>query len=282
MKISLIVRTLNEEGNINHCLTCISRQTLVPDEVLVVDNESTDRTIEIVRGFSNILNIKIISNPIKGYASGLNLGYSHASHEIIGFLSADCFPEPDWLKHMALALIKYDCAVVQGTEIHHFEKEYREIDDINFVIRETRPEIKRDGKITFFNNTNIVYRRAALEKHIPFKGIGKENGAEDTIMSIRFKKSNYIAIQSCSARVIHTAYESSDDFKKRTISQGRRLCKFLYLFPLHPRTYLNPFYWSLIEFAYFFKTGNTKFIKTSFLRIFYILKGIIESSLLVS
>ena len=51
LKVSIIIPAWNEEERIVDCLDNATRQTVMPHEVLVVDNRSTDRTVEIVEQY---------------------------------------------------------------------------------------------------------------------------------------------------------------------------------------------------------------------------------------
>ena len=51
IEASILIRTKNEEQWIPHCLEAVLSQTDVKTEVVVLDNNSTDRTIEIVKNF---------------------------------------------------------------------------------------------------------------------------------------------------------------------------------------------------------------------------------------
>ena len=83
--MSVIIPTLNEEHHVGSLLSDIAAQTREPDEVLVVDAGSTDRTIEVVRrfGFVRLLEGK---PPV---ACGRNLGGLSATGDALIFLDAD-------------------------------------------------------------------------------------------------------------------------------------------------------------------------------------------------
>ena len=83
MKISLVVNTLNEEENIRRCLE--SARSLV-DEIVIVDMESSDKTCDLARQFTN----KIFSHPKLGYVEpARNFAIEKASGEWILILDAD-------------------------------------------------------------------------------------------------------------------------------------------------------------------------------------------------
>jgi glycosyltransferase involved in cell wall biosynthesis len=79
--ISVIVITRNEEGNIADCLKSVSWG----DEIVLVDSESSDRTVEIAREFTQ----RIFVRPWAGYADTKKFAVSQANHEWILWLDAD-------------------------------------------------------------------------------------------------------------------------------------------------------------------------------------------------
>ena len=54
MKISVIIPTLNAENEISGLLDAINKQQIKPDEILVIDSMSSDRTIEICETYPNV------------------------------------------------------------------------------------------------------------------------------------------------------------------------------------------------------------------------------------
>jgi len=96
LDFSIIIPAKNEEVNIGNCLASIFSITFAPKryEVLVVDNGSEDRTVEIARNTGAIVYEKPDLN-----ISGLrNFGASQAKGSILVFIDADCTVEKDWLE----------------------------------------------------------------------------------------------------------------------------------------------------------------------------------------
>jgi glycosyltransferase involved in cell wall biosynthesis len=80
-KLSVTVITLNEEKNIGECLESVKWA----DEILVVDSNSSDKTVDTARQFG----AKVISNPWPGHIQQKNFAVDHASGEWILSLDAD-------------------------------------------------------------------------------------------------------------------------------------------------------------------------------------------------
>ncbi len=94
ISLSIIIPVFNEENHITRCLTAINKQTVKPDEVIVVDNNSTDKTVELARKFPFV---KVITEPKQGVLNARNSGFKAAKSEIIGRIDADTELIPEWV-----------------------------------------------------------------------------------------------------------------------------------------------------------------------------------------
>ncbi len=115
--VSVVVPVFNSEETIGACLQSLLNQTRPPHEVIVVDNGSTDRTIETIKGFSQEhqgLNLVLASQSIKGPAACRNHGEALSKGEIICFTDADCVAGPDWTRDVVEAFSVSGVGAVAG------------------------------------------------------------------------------------------------------------------------------------------------------------------------
>lgn len=102
-KVSVIIVSTNELHHLKRCLPSIFRQRYPDYEVLVVDNASTDGSVEYVA--QEFPRAKIIRNGANlGYTGANNVGFKHASGDYIAVLNPDTQVEPDWLRELVIAL----------------------------------------------------------------------------------------------------------------------------------------------------------------------------------
>ena len=97
LKLSLIIPVFNEERHIGACLDAISKQTVAPSEVIVVDNNSTDRTLEIAESYDFV---SVVSESNQGRGHARSKGFNSASGDIYGRIDADSRINPDWAERV--------------------------------------------------------------------------------------------------------------------------------------------------------------------------------------
>ncbi|MFT4085942.1 MAG: glycosyltransferase family 2 protein [Gordonia sp. (in: high G+C Gram-positive bacteria)] len=96
MAISLVIPCFNEEGMISACLDSVVAQTRQFDEVIVVDNNSRDRTVQIASSYSDRLPIRLLRESRQGVAFASQAGYDAAAGDVIARIDADTRLDPRW------------------------------------------------------------------------------------------------------------------------------------------------------------------------------------------
>ena len=114
--ISVVIPAFNEEKNIQRCLDGLVKQnTQEQFEVILVDNNSTDKTVEVAKQFQDKLHLRIISEKEKGRGNARATGFSHAKGDIVLSTDADAIAPPDWIEQMARSFDDPKVAAVTGT-----------------------------------------------------------------------------------------------------------------------------------------------------------------------
>ena len=92
MKISIITATYNSEVTLSSCMTSVLQQSYQNIEYVIIDGNSTDETLELVKQhqlkFPQI-EFKILSEPDSGIYDALNKGVQLATGQVIGFVHSD-------------------------------------------------------------------------------------------------------------------------------------------------------------------------------------------------
>ena len=100
-RVSLCLTVLNEADNLDALFASVAVQTRLPDEIVIVDDGSTDGTVSVVqrwqaRGFP----IALLTAPGANISAGRNLAISHAASEIVAVTDAGVRLEPGWLAEL--------------------------------------------------------------------------------------------------------------------------------------------------------------------------------------
>lgn len=96
MKVSVVITAYNEEAYIGSCLDHIMAQTEPADEIIVIDNNSTDQTATIAQQYP----VRLIKEPEQGIIPARNAGFNAAKHDIIARTDSDCRVPPHWIARL--------------------------------------------------------------------------------------------------------------------------------------------------------------------------------------
>ena len=106
-KVTVIIVNWNGEQFIEQCLVKLMSQTVAPHEIILLDNASSDKSVEIAKRFPSVR--LLLSDENTGFARGNNLAIQAASAESewIALLNPDAFAEPQWLEMLLAATREY-------------------------------------------------------------------------------------------------------------------------------------------------------------------------------
>jgi CMP-N-acetylneuraminic acid synthetase len=191
----VIIRTRNEERWINLCLKAVFDQEFEDFEVILVDNESTDKTLEKARQFP-ITKIVTCQDYLPGKA--LNLGISHSKGEFLAFLSGHCIPTHNrWLGNLVRNFSDPEVAGVYGRqEPLSFTSDFDKRDLSIIFGLDKRVQMKDD----FFHNANSMIRRD-IWNEIPFDE--RVKSIEDRIWAHKVIQRKYKIVYEPEASVYH-------------------------------------------------------------------------------
>ncbi len=212
--VSIIIRTKNEEKWISACLRGVFRQTYNNIEVIIVDNESTDNTIDKAKKF----NVKIIS--IKEFIPGkaINDGIRVSKGDYIVCLSGHCVPvENYWLERLVQDLSDNDIAGVYGRqEPLSFTSDLDKRDLLTVFGLDKKIQVKD----SFFHNANSAFTRNIWNK-FPFSE--SVTNIEDRVWGEEVIGAGFNIIYEPNASVYHWHGINQD----RDESRARNIVKIL-------------------------------------------------------
>jgi len=131
MKISIITATYNSEKTIDKCMNSVLNQSYKNLEYIIIDGQSKDDTLEIIKSKSELhTNVIVISEKDKGVYDALNKGIIRATGDIIGFVHSDDFlATENIIETIVDAFKKHNVDGVYG-DLH-----YVAMDNTDIVIR---------------------------------------------------------------------------------------------------------------------------------------------------
>lgn len=194
--ISIIVRTKNEERWIVQCLQKICAQTVQDFEIILVDNNSADKTVE--KAYHVYPDIKLVEIELYKPGLALNEGIRASKGEYIVCLSAHCLPvRDDWLENLLHNFSDPEVAGVYGRQIPMKFTSAIDKRDLLVTFGLDRHVHKRDS---FFHNANSMIRRDIWDKY-PFDET--LTNIEDRVWGKDVIKGGYTLIYEPEAPVYH-------------------------------------------------------------------------------
>ena len=194
--ISVIIRTKNEEAWIERCLSAVTRQEGVEYEVVIVDNESSDRTLALAKSFD----VTIVSMATEHFTYGkaLNDGVRASAGELVCCLSGHCVPEnTNWLFWLSRAFVDPQVAGVYGRQL---PVQTTHVLDKRDLWNLFGPERKTQTTDPFFHNANSMVRRSVWET-VPFDETSR--GIEDRIWAQQVLARGYTIVYEPNGAVYH-------------------------------------------------------------------------------
>jgi glycosyltransferase involved in cell wall biosynthesis len=184
--VSVIVPVYNGEATIRGAVERILGQTVVPEEVIVVDDGSTDGTAAALASFGS--RIRVLRQRNQGPAAARNAGIRASRGHYLAMTDSDCYPEPTWLAQL---LSGFDDKSVGGT---------------GGIVRGARPSLIGDyldriglldaapdasGEIPYVITANACYRRSAVLEAGLFDESFRRPGGEEAELGRRVRACGY-------------------------------------------------------------------------------------------
>jgi glycosyltransferase involved in cell wall biosynthesis len=114
VEITVVVLTYNSAATLPACLDSLAAQQHQPAEVLIVDDDSTDMSVDLARGYTGRLPIRILRNGSHNISRGRNMGLAAARQPVVAFLDSDAWAEPGWTAAVLAAFSENTHTAVVG------------------------------------------------------------------------------------------------------------------------------------------------------------------------
>lgn len=197
MRVAVVVAVLNGADKIRTCLKAVHSQTRAPDEVIVVDNGSTDGTANVAASEG----ASVVRLPERGVYRARNAGWRASQADLVAFTDADCEPAGEWLDRLLEPFSDPSIAGVGGEAV------LPEVRTASQRWVQLRRFMSQEANFAhpfmpFLATANAAYRRSALEEVDGFEESFRSGGDTDISWRVQALAGGRLAFQP-DARVVH-------------------------------------------------------------------------------
>jgi glucosyl-dolichyl phosphate glucuronosyltransferase len=214
---SVVLCTYNRAASLRRVLESFSQLTLPSDldwELLVVDNNSNDNTLEVAQNFAKTAkyNVRYVFEGRQGRSAALNAGVAAARGDIIAFTDDDVILHPGWLLSLKRTFDEFDCAAVAGRIIPVWSRpkpDWLEMEQqqavVNLELGDKPKQVEDDPPL----GANSAFRKEMFERYGLFwldLGVSGENHGitcEDTEFASRLFRAGEKIMYAPTAIVYH-------------------------------------------------------------------------------
>ena len=268
-ELSVIIVNWNGKHFLEACLRALQRQTFRDFEAILVDNGSSDGSIEFVR--TNFPETRVLSlDENRGFTGGNIAGYSLASGKIVVLLNNDTEAHPRWLEEIHNAATQFPQAGSFASKMMYFDERDR-IENCGFSVATscTTEDLGR-GQVdnTLWSQLRpvfgacggaVAYRRSMLDD-IGFLDPDFFMVYEDVDLSFRAQLRGYSCIYVPTAIVFHRYRATLKTKPAHQVFYSQRNIEFVYLknmpMGLILRTLLQRLLYEFGAFIYFTRLGS--------------------------
>lgn len=210
MKLSVVIRTLNEASYLDELLAAIHAQDVqaYEIEIVLIDSGSTDSTLDIAR--KHACRITHINKKDFSFGRSLNMGSEFATGDILIFISGHCVPcDSNWLSSLIQPIVDESAQYVYGRQVGRDTTKFSEEN----LFRKYFPKYSKIPQADdFCNNANSALKRSVWKLH-PFNEA--LTGLEDMELGKRLRESGGEIAYVADAAVYHIHDESWSQVKRR-------------------------------------------------------------------
>lgn len=215
--ISVIVPAYNAEATLGRCLAALSDQTHPPDEVIIVDDGSTDGTAELAHRYAlrqgSQPSVRVISQDNAGPAAARNAGGRVAQGDLLLFTDADCVPAPDWVARLAAAFADPSVAGAKG--VYQTSQAELVARFVQIEYEDKYDRMRGRERIDFVDTYSAGYRRAIFLQAGGFDTTFPTASVEDQEFSFRLAQAGHRLVFVPDARVSHLHDRTLSEYARR-------------------------------------------------------------------
>ena len=169
--VAIIIPAYNEEETIVRCLESCVAQTSKADEIIVVNNNSVDATVKLVKKFQKDYpdqNIRLLNEKEQGITAARNHGFEKARSDVLGRIDSDSTISTNWVETVRETFSSKEVAASTGP-VQYYDMPMVDLGlRVDEKIRNTLYKMSKDHKFLFGSNMAIrasVWQKVGLLTH---------------------------------------------------------------------------------------------------------------------
>ncbi|MGZ6004683.1 MAG: glycosyltransferase family 2 protein [Candidatus Saccharimonadales bacterium] len=217
LTLSIVIPVYNEERHIGACLDSIAAQTVAPFEVIVVDNNSTDKTREIVASYKFV---KILDESRQHQVYAQSTGFDAAKGELLGRIDGDSVLPDNWVEKIINEFNKHSGLVAVTGVADPYDVPLKRIGIAVFEFYQMRLTRFFTGKTMLWNSSSAFRAKCwpIIKRQMKFA----DNLWEDHEMSYWLSNLGEVKLLKnlkvgCSFRSIHKGFFTQLAYQYRSV-----------------------------------------------------------------
>ncbi len=209
LSVTLAIPCFNTESFIKDALDSIASQSVAPQEILIIDDGSTDNTQTIVKKFPHVR--LIIHEQNRGIAGSRNSAWQAATSKIIIFMDADGIADPLFIEKILAQYNTENVAGVGGMGIESIQENIYDRWRKEILFQHWGKTLR--GDVPFLFGLCSSYRISVLEEIGGFKETFRVSG-EDMDAGFRIHAAGYQLVYTPDAIVQHQRRDTKESIQK--------------------------------------------------------------------
>jgi len=169
--VSIVILNFNGKNYLEKCISSVLETNYPNFEVILVDNASTDGSVNLIeQSFGSDNRLKIIrNNKNSGFADGNNVGFSNSNGSYIAFLNSDTIVDKNWLTIIINAFnndktigLAQSLLLRMGTGILYRDAEGSKIDSAGVLLSDYLSYYYAIRDTSFLNNFQYIYEVSSV------------------------------------------------------------------------------------------------------------------------
>jgi glycosyltransferase involved in cell wall biosynthesis len=228
--ITVAIVTRNRANDLQECLSSLTRQSLAPEKVLIINNNSSDHTKDVIRKFSRILSIGVVLEKNIGYPAVYNRATREVKTRWIAFIDDDCVADRQWFYNLTKATKRFHkYAAIAGTSLNYYSTNCYAC-AFQFSYEYWRHRSVDKTKVLDYrtlDSRNIAYNLPLLFRHRIRFDEQFTVGAEDSDMGMQIQHNMLKAAYIAEMIIFHKEPKTFASYFRKKQTQARALLRLI-------------------------------------------------------